>query len=318
MRDREKRMPRRNCRSLRCAHPSTCQCGMKAASSLPRRRRPVRYSSETATGGQHLFLSLLPAPTAWANVGRRLSNPWTQGQRKRRVKGTTLTARPKPASPKPPPRASQRSCKGRDGRRFRKPGARGCRLEQSSGSWESTEARLRNIWRLRVLRHNGAGRRPRRQHLVPSQSKEVTFILNSDTPMAQYPAALDMPSRASQTFMRLDPYKGVSRYCRSRACITRPSSRRRLPWADNTGWTGPLPAGRTAAISTTMMFPIYHPPPLCQAHGADLSDKKSHSTFSCPISWYSRAISAASLLAFCSCPLLNTPAAPAVRTFFQT
>ena len=41
------------------------------------------------------------------------------------------------------------------------------------------------------------------------------------------------------------------------------------------------------------------------------------STFSCPISWYSWAIRAASLSAFCSCPLLNTPAAPAVRAFFQ-
>ena len=36
---------------------------MKAASSLPKKRHPARYSSETATSRQHLFLSLLPAPT---------------------------------------------------------------------------------------------------------------------------------------------------------------------------------------------------------------------------------------------------------------
>ena len=80
-----------------------CRCGMKAASSLPRRRRPVRYSSETATSVPHLFLSRPPAPKAWANAGRRLSNHWTRGQRKRKIKGETLTARPPPASPKPPP-----------------------------------------------------------------------------------------------------------------------------------------------------------------------------------------------------------------------
>ena len=44
-----------------------------------------------------------------------------------------------PAQEAPPP-ASRRSPRGRGGRRFRKPGARGCRLEQSSGTWESTEA----------------------------------------------------------------------------------------------------------------------------------------------------------------------------------
>ena len=65
---------------------------MKGASSLPRRRRPVRYSSETARGFPHLFLSRPPAPTAWANAGRRLSNPWTQGQRRRGIKGTTPAA----------------------------------------------------------------------------------------------------------------------------------------------------------------------------------------------------------------------------------
>ena len=51
----------------------------EGGSSLPRRRPPVRYSSETATDVPHLFLSRLPAPTAWANAGLRLSNHWTRG-----------------------------------------------------------------------------------------------------------------------------------------------------------------------------------------------------------------------------------------------
>ena len=91
------------------------------------RRSPVRYSSETATGVPHLCLSRPPAPTAWANAGPRPSNHWTQGSRTRRIKGTTITARPPPEIPKPPLRASRRSCKGRGGRRSRKPGARGSR-----------------------------------------------------------------------------------------------------------------------------------------------------------------------------------------------
>ena len=100
---------------------------------------PVRYSSVTAARIPQPFLSRPPAPTAWANAGPRLSNHWTQGQRMRRIKRPSQTALFQPASPKPPPRASRRSWRGRDGRRFRKPGARGCRFERSSGSWESTE-----------------------------------------------------------------------------------------------------------------------------------------------------------------------------------
>ena len=42
---------------------------MKDASSLPRRRAPVPYSSATTTGVPHLFLSRPPATTAWANAG---------------------------------------------------------------------------------------------------------------------------------------------------------------------------------------------------------------------------------------------------------
>ena len=121
------------------ARAAGCRCGTKGASSLPRRRPPVRYFFETATRIPQPFLSRPPAPTAWANTGPRLSNHWTQGQRMRRIKRPSQTALFQPASQKPPPRTSRRSWRGRDGRRFRKPGARGCRFERSSGSWESTE-----------------------------------------------------------------------------------------------------------------------------------------------------------------------------------
>ena len=117
-----------------------CQCDMKGPSLVPRKRRPARYSSETATDPLTLLLSLLPAPTVWANAGPRLSNPCAHGQRTRGIKRPSLTAQPQQANPKPPPRASQRSSRESDARQFRKPGARGCRLEQSSGTWESTEA----------------------------------------------------------------------------------------------------------------------------------------------------------------------------------
>ena len=43
--------------------PAGCRCGMKGASSLPRRLPPVRYFSETATGVPHLLLSHPPGPT---------------------------------------------------------------------------------------------------------------------------------------------------------------------------------------------------------------------------------------------------------------
>ena len=153
-----------------------CRCGVKGASSLPRRRRPVRYSSETATGVPHLFLSHPPVPTAWANAGPRLSNNWTQGSRTRGTQGTSPAARPPPASPKPPPRASRRSLRGRDGRRFRKPGARGCRFERSSGSWESTGPPSGNTWTPRVLPRGDPGRVLRRLHLIPWQHNRVTFL----------------------------------------------------------------------------------------------------------------------------------------------
>ena len=101
---------------------------VKDGSSLPKRRHPVRYFSETATGFPQLFLSPPPAPTAWANVGPRLSNPWTQGQRMSRIKGPSTAALPQPASPKPPPRASRRSFRGRDRKAIQKARGKGMSL----------------------------------------------------------------------------------------------------------------------------------------------------------------------------------------------
>ena len=156
-----------------------CRCGMKGASPLPRRHPPVRYFSETATSVPHLFLSRPQAPTAWANAGQRLSNHWTQGQRKRRIKGPSLAAGPQLASPKPPLRAGRRSFRRRDGRRSRKPSAGGCRFEQLRGSWESTEPPSRNTRMPKVLRRGKTRRVPRHHNLIPSQSEKVTFMLNT-------------------------------------------------------------------------------------------------------------------------------------------
>ena len=49
----------------------------------------------------------------------------------------------------------------------------------------------------------------------------------------------------------------------------------------------------------------------------DLSAKKSRSTFSWPISWYRRAVRAASFRDFWSLPLPKTLEAPSARAFFQ-
>ena len=161
------------------AWTAACRCGMKAKSSLPRRRRPAWYSSETATSVPQLLLLRPPAPTAWANAGQGLSKLWTQGQRKRRFKGATLTARQPPASPIHPHPQADLPYRGRGGRRFRKPGARACPLERSSGSWESTEPPSRNTWALGVLQRGDLGPVQRRHHLIPWQPNQVTFMLNT-------------------------------------------------------------------------------------------------------------------------------------------
>ena len=113
----------------------------------------------------------------------------------------TGSAAPQPASPKPPLHASRRSCRGRDGRRFRKPGATACRSGQSGGSWEFTEARLRNIWAPWALRRGSPGCVPRRHNLIPSQPRRVTFMLNSDTTVVRFAAALDTTAPARFCFV---------------------------------------------------------------------------------------------------------------------
>ena len=117
---------------------------VNAGLSSPRRRRPPKHRVRRQRmpregmliqmdGSHHPWLGDLVPPFTLliavddATGGPRLSNPWTQGQRMSRIKGPSPAAQPQPASPKPPPRASRRSFRGRDGKRFRKPGARGCR-----------------------------------------------------------------------------------------------------------------------------------------------------------------------------------------------
>ena len=60
-------MPGRRWRSWK-AWTAGCRCGMKDASSLPRRRHPVRYSSETATGGS---ASVTVPPSGVGGLGER-------------------------------------------------------------------------------------------------------------------------------------------------------------------------------------------------------------------------------------------------------
>ena len=124
----------------RAHHP--CPGGSRRQSGIsPERPRPFRHCSCPCP----------PAPTAWANVGPRLSNNWTQGPGTRGIQGPSPAARPQPASPKPPLRASRRSFRGRDGRRFRKPSARACPFGQLSGNWESTGPPSRSTCTPRVL-----------------------------------------------------------------------------------------------------------------------------------------------------------------------
>ena len=153
-----------------------CRCGMKGASSLPKRRPSVRYFSATATGVPQVLLSQPPVSAAWANTGQQLSNRWTQWQRTRTATVRSLTAWSEPTSPKPPPRTSRPSSRGRGGSRSGKPGARGCRFERLSGNWEFTGAQSRNTWRSRVPRRDNVRWSPQRRHLIPSRPDRVTFL----------------------------------------------------------------------------------------------------------------------------------------------
>ena len=57
-----------------------CQYGMKGESSLPRRRRPARYSSETATGVPHPFLSFFRRQRIRRTLDRDSPNPGLKGR----------------------------------------------------------------------------------------------------------------------------------------------------------------------------------------------------------------------------------------------
>ena len=61
------------------------------------------------------------------------------------------------------------------GRRSGKPGARGCRLELSSGNWEFTGAQSRDTWTPRVLQRGDPGQ-VLRHHLIPSRHNRVIFM----------------------------------------------------------------------------------------------------------------------------------------------
>ena len=80
-------------------------------------------------------------------------------------------SKPEAASP-----ASRRSSRGRDGRQFRKPCAKGCRLERSSGNWESTGPPSRNTSPPRALQRDNPGPVPLRHHLITWQPDRVTFL----------------------------------------------------------------------------------------------------------------------------------------------
>ena len=77
------------------------------------------------------------------------------------------------------PIANQPSSRRRDGRRFRKPCARGCRCGRSRGSWGSTEPPSRNTWMPTVLRSGGPGLFSLRQHPIQWRHNKVTFMLNT-------------------------------------------------------------------------------------------------------------------------------------------
>ena len=88
--------------------------------------------------------------------------------------GASPALAPATVPPRKPP-----SCRGRGGRRFRRPGARGYRCGRSRGNWESTGPPSRNTWMPTVPRGGGPGRPSLRQHLIPWRHKRVTFMLHT-------------------------------------------------------------------------------------------------------------------------------------------
>ena len=85
---------------------------------------------------------------------------------------------PASSTPATSPRANQPSCRRRDGRRFRKPGARGCRCGRSRGSWGSTDPPSRNTWTPTVLQGGVPGRLSLLKHPIQWRHNKVTFMLN--------------------------------------------------------------------------------------------------------------------------------------------
>ena len=79
------------------------------------------------------------------------------------------------------------------------------------------------------------------------------------------------------------------------------------------------PAAATGVLVDAVQVALEIVPPasVVRDDGLDLSAKKSLSTFSWPISWYSRTISSASFLDLWSVPLPKTTEAPSVSVFFQ-
>ena len=86
-----------------------CQCGMKAAFVPGKPPNPVFLRN--GSGRSNPFLAR--RQTAWANLGPRLSDHWTQGQSTRTIHGT-VRPRPQPAGRRC--RASRRSFRKSDGR----------------------------------------------------------------------------------------------------------------------------------------------------------------------------------------------------------
>ena len=121
------------------------------------------------------------SPTTWTSAGQRPSSHWTQRQRMRNIRWVSPAVRLPPRPPQLSPRANQPSCRRKDGGRFRKPGARGCRCGRSSGSWGSTEPPSRNTWMPTVLQGGGPCRLSLRQHLIQWRHNRVTFMLKHFT-----------------------------------------------------------------------------------------------------------------------------------------
>ena len=130
----------------------------------------------TATGSPQPSCRPLRHHWPGRTLDRGPQTPGLKGRRRagsRAITGSAATAgKPKAASARKPTFLQRERWKA-----IQKPGARGCRCERSSGSWESTGPPSRNTWTRRVLRRGNPARRPRRHHLIPWQPNRVTFML---------------------------------------------------------------------------------------------------------------------------------------------